>query len=442
MRRRWIVVAGILAAVGGTAIAAAIYRGEITSVYERVTRSQAANTRGEHAELLYTCAMHPQVIQDHPGRCPICGMELLPLTPGLRDIRNLTIDPVMVQNMGVRTAVAKRGELRRTLALVGTFTEPEQNHVEVNLRVSGWVEKLYANQENMEVKKGERLFDLYSPEITAAADELIAARKFGADAGDSGKMTEAVVGAARRKLELMGVDATQIDAISKMEKSPRTVTFYSPITGHTTEKMVVEGAAVKAGDRVMRIADRTSMWLLLQVYEQDLSVVKPGMKVRAKVEAFPTEVVEGKVEFIYPHLDMMNRTATVRVVFSNHDHGLREGMYARVEVEVVAAADALAVPREAVIDSGARQVVFVMDERAGPGHFSVRDVKVGASGYLDPTESKMVAVTEGLEEGDRVVTSGQFLLDSESRRQEAIAKYLQARLAGPGEDSAGSRGAQ
>ena len=395
--RQWLAIAALIALGAGLVAGGVVYRKEVGAAYRKmVARDVSATTQ---AEMLYTCAMHPQVIQDHPGRCPICGMELVPLKPGMVDSRTLAIDPVMVQNMGVRVAEAKRGELLRTIRAVGTFTEPEPNHVEVNLRVSGWVEKLYANKENVEVKKGEKLFDLYSPEITAAAEELIAAKKFGTDTSDAGKMADAVVAAARRKLQLMGVDEKQIDAISKLDKAPRTVAFYSPMTGHTTETMVVQGAAVKAGDKVMKIADRSSMWLMVQVYEQDLGSVVVGTKVQARVEAFPGEVLEGTVDWVYPHLDMMNRTATVRVVFANHDHRLHEGMYARATVEVPAATNAVIVPREAVIDSGTRQVAFVMDEKEGPGHFALREVVLGASGYVDGAET--VEVLKGLEAGEK-----------------------------------------
>ncbi len=334
-----------------------------------------------------------------------------------------------------------RGELRETVRAVGTFEEPEQNHIEINLRVSGWIEKLYANQNGMVVAKGDPLFDLYSPEITAASDELIAARKAGDSATGGEEILKssagALVSAARRKLELLGLTSEQIDGIEKMDAAPRTITYRSPIHGHVTEKSVIEGSAVKAGEKVMKIADRSVMWLQVQVYEHDMPLVKEGTVVRVTVTALPGKVFEGKVDFLYPHLDMESRTAMARVVLPNEGHQLREGMYAVAEVAGVGAQDALMVPREAVIDSGVRQVVFVSE---GGGHFEPREVRVGLAAGMPGVEGEVVEVLSGLKAGEEVVTSGQFLLDSESRLQEAIAKQMGGRLMEAG-DGGGVGGA-
>ena len=313
-----------------------------------MAQAKAASTSA--AKQLYSCSMHPQVMLDHPGNCPICGMALTPIhmaahggtaagAGGAAASQDVVIDPVVVQNMGVRVAKVMRGELRETVRAVGTFEEPEQNHIEINLRVSGWIEKLYANQNGMVVAKGDPLFDLYSPEITAASDELIAARKAGDSATGGEEILKssagALVSAARRKLELLGLSGEQIDGIEKMEAAPRTITYRSPIHGHVAEKSVIEGSAVKAGEKVMKIADRSVMWLQVQVYERDMPLVKEGTAVRVTVTALPGKVFEGVVDFIYPHLDMESRTAMARVVLPNEGHQLREGMYAVAEVEGV-----------------------------------------------------------------------------------------------------------
>jgi RND family efflux transporter MFP subunit len=381
---------------------------------------------------------NPPYISDKPGKSPM-GMDLLPVYDDeVSGGPAITIDPTIVQNMGLRVAKVSEGPLRTTLRVVGTLVEPEQNHVEVNLRVSGWIQKLYANQDGMPVAKGDKLFDLYSADLTAAADELINAKK-SADAvaghGDEllQRSSAAVVGAARRKLELLGLAAADIDAISKLDKAPATVTFTSPITGHVVDKAVVEGSAVKAGDRVLRIADRSTMWLQVQVYEHQLPLVPVGTPVRASINGVPGKVFEGKIEFIYPHLDMMARTATMRVVIPNEGHALHEGMYANVEIDAQVAEKAILVPREAVIDSGTRQIVFIA--LAG-GHFEPRKVAVGESGRdADAGDDDMVQILSGLAGNETVVTSGQFLLDSESRMKEAIQKHLRDRLATGGTSS-------
>jgi Cu(I)/Ag(I) efflux system membrane fusion protein len=484
MRKRSYAV--VLVAVAISVLLLGIWAGRYLNEmpFNRMPASTAAVSTSSPAapKQLYTCSMHPQVIQDHPGICPICHMELEPLkespsanaiaptgkerkilywtdtmynppyiankpgkspmgmdlTPVYADDVSagaaVIIDPVVVQNMGVRIASVVRGPLHTMIRAVGSFTEPEQNHTEINLRVSGWIQKLYANQDGMNVAKGDPLFDLYSPELTAASDELIAARKM-AEAGGMGTdstmrdSADAIVSGARRKLALLGLPDDQIDAIAKLEKSPATITFKSPMSGHVTEKTVVEGSAVKAGERVMRIADRSTMWLQIQVYERDLALVKVGTPVTATVTAAPGATFEGKVDFIYPHLDMMTRTATARVIFPNVDHELREGMYASALIQAVVAEDTLLVPREAIIDSGTRQIVFIAE---GDGHFEPRTITVGLSGRSNAdAAAEMVQVLTGLNGSETVVTSGQFLLDSESRLQEAIQKHLH-----PGMDSA------
>jgi RND family efflux transporter MFP subunit len=393
----------------------------------------AGGAKKERKILYWTDPMYnPPYISDKPGKSPM-GMELLPVYDDeVSGGPAITIDPVIVQNMGVRVARATRGPLKTTLRVVGTLVEPEQNHVEINLRVSGWIQKLYANQNGMPVKKGDKLFDLYSMELTAAADDLINARK-SAEPNDVPTdpvvrvSATAMVDAARRRLELLGLTTADIDAVAALDKAPATMTFTSPLTGHVTEKMVVEGSSVKAGDRVMRIADRSTMWLQVQVYEHELPLVHVGTPVRARINGITGKVFEGKIEFIYPHLDMMTRTATARITLPNKDHELHEGMYAAAEIDAPIADDAVLIPREAVIDSGTRQIVFIAQEG---GHFEPRRVAVGQTGRGDTSEGDDLAqIITGLAGSETVVTSGQFLLDSESRRQEAIQKHLRDGLA-------------
>jgi RND family efflux transporter MFP subunit len=390
----------------------------------------SANDQQADGKVLYTCSMHPSIIRDKPGLCPICKMELTPIHVhgDAMPKAGVQIDPVTVQNMGVRIAQVVEGELRQSVRAVGTLTEPEQAHRDINLRVSGWIQKLYTDQEGMEVHEGTPLFELYSPEITAAAEELIAARKAlgTVDAKNDpilARSSETVIAAGKRKLMLLGLAEAQVEEIAKLEKTPPTVTIRSPMHGHIAEKRVIEGSAVRPGEVLMKVANRTSMWLQLQVFEQQLGSVAVGQRVRAKVTAYPARVFEGKVDFIYPHLDPATRSATVRVVLENAEHKLHENMYATAEIEVPALGKTVLIPREAVIDTGRRQVVFVAD---GEGHFTPRDIAVGRSGRLGAGsgEPEMVQVASGLNAGETVVTSGQFLLDSESRMREAQAKFL------------------
>jgi Cu(I)/Ag(I) efflux system membrane fusion protein/cobalt-zinc-cadmium efflux system membrane fusion protein len=430
--------------------------------------SNAAAAADQQVKQLWTCGMHPQVIQDHPGECPICHMELTPLktetgspsTGGERKVKYwwdpmmnppyisdkpgtspmgmelvpvyedeisgglaVTIDPVIVQNMGVRTTPAVLGSIQQQIRLAGYLEEPEPLHRDINLRVNGWIEKLHANIDGMPITKGQPLFELYSPEIQVAIGELIAARKSRDAATDeqARRMSELLYQSSARKLELWGLQPQQVQDLGKLDKAPETVTFIAPIGGHLTEKKVYEGAGVMAGTMVMRLADRNRMWVDAQVFEQQLPLVKLGSKARATIVSEPGKVFEGEVIFIHPHLDPMTRTARVRIQIPNEDYSLRQGMYATVDILADPTPPGLIVPREAVIDTGTRQLTFVA---LGGGQFEPREVKLGLSG-----RDGLVQVLSGLAPNEQVVTSGQFLLDSESRLKEAIQKHLSANLA-------------
>jgi RND family efflux transporter MFP subunit len=376
-----------------------------------------AAARREATRQLWTCGMHPQVIREEPGFCPICGMELTPLDASTES-SGLTIDPVVVQNMGVRVATVSRGPVHRTLRTVAYLAEAQPNQHDVNLRVDGWIERLHAATEGMHLSKGDPLFDLYSPALQVGIDELIAARR----AGES-ESARRIQAAAERKLRSLGLSQPQIDRMAGLEQAPRTVTFTSPVDGHLIDKPVVDGAAVRAGDRVMQIVDHSRLWIDAQVHEQDLAFAEVGQKVTTTVDGIPGRTFAGHVMFIHPHVEERTRTAMVRAWIDNPSLELRPGMYATIEIEVELTPDAVLVPREAVIDTGVRQVAFLS---LGGGRFDAREVRMGS-----PSDDGMVEVLTGLEPGEVVVTSGQFLLDSESRFREAIAKFQEKGLLAP-----------
>lgn len=374
---------------------------------------------------LWTCGMHPQIIQDHPGLCPICHMDLTPMksdtSTGDPTMAGFTIDPVVVQNMGVRTAVVAEQPLHRSIRAVGYLAEAEPNIHDVNLRVSGWIRKLHANTFGMQVNQGAPLFDLYSPELQLAIEELIAAHRamsaMPADTDDLARRSaQSLVEAVRRKLEVLGVPREQIAPLAALERAPETLTFLSRTSGIVTEKNVVDGSEVKAGDTALQIVDYSTLWLEVKVFEKDLPLVQLDQRVSIDLPV-PTEVdVKGRIIFISPMIDEMTRTATARVRVSNPEAALRPGMYATARIEVLISENTLVIPREALIDTGERQVAFVRRER---GRFEPRDLRIGAAG-----DDGVIQVLDGLAAGEVVVTSGQFLLDSESRIREAIQKFL------------------
>lgn len=385
--------------------------------------TQSSPTRSERrVKYWWDPMLSPPFISDKPGKSPM-GMDLIPVyedqasaAPGL-----VTIDPAVVQNMGVRVALVTEAPLEKSVRLVGYLDEAQPNIHDINLRVSGWIRRLYANTEGQHVEVGDPLFDLYSPELQVAVEELIAARRTMAaipEVAQSATPDTASVlyEASAAKLELLGLDRRQIDAFAKNEKGPDAITFTSPVIGHVTEKPVVEGAAIHAGDKVLRIVDHGVLWLDAQVFEKDLPFVSVGQKVSATIASRSDETVAGEIVFIHPHVDMMTRTALVRMSIPNPSLAFKPGMFATVRFKSRIRDRAVLVPREAIIDTGDAQVSFVA---LAVGRFEPRKVRMGLAAG-DGT----VEVIEGLVPGEAVVTSGQFLLDTESRLREAIQKYL------------------
>ena len=363
----------------------------------------------------------PSSITNHPGKSAM-GMEMVPFTSQAASGAELTIDPAVVQNMGVQTAPVTRGPLHVTIRAVGLFKLPEPGLHDISLKVGGWIDKLYADQEGMHVMKGEPLFALYSPDLQVAEQELISAvksqRSLNREASPAlWKESEHLVASARRKLQLWDVNEQETDAIAKADSPPRDIVFRSPASGHLENKMIVQGSAVQPGMKVLGIADHTKVWLDAEVYEDQIALVKMGQMVTAMLDAIPGKTFTGTVSFIYPHVDHMTRTLMVRSTFDNPDFALKPGMYADANIIAEPVADAVYVPREAVIDTGTKQIAFVAEDG---GHFSPRTVRLGIR-----ADDDRVQIVDGLAAGETVVTSGQFLMDVESRTNEAIAKLSQ-----------------
>jgi len=366
----------------------------------------------ESSDQLWTCSMHPQVIQKEPGACPICHMQLVPLNKGAGTTHAsgaVQIDPAVVQNMGVRTAKVQVGPLYREIRAAGFLKEAEPNVHEVNLRVSGWIEKLHADTEGMYIQPGDPLFEFYSPEIHQAISELISLKNREGHG-------QALANTSAKRLELWGLTPKQIADYASRSEAPRTVTILSTAEGHVLEKEVSEGSGVEAGATLFKIVDHDLLWMDFALFEMDLPFITLGQSVTATVEAAPGEATTGVIDFIYPHVDPETRTTAARISIQNPGMRLRPGMYATASLDVILGDDTLMAPREAIINTGARQIAFI-DE--GEGHFQLKELQLGNQG-----SDGYVQILAGLNEGDSVVTSGQFLLDSESRLREAVQKFL------------------
>jgi len=352
----------------------------------------------------YTCGMHPWVILPAPGDCPICHMDLTPIDPD-KFTGEIAIDPVVVQNMGVRIAPVVTGPLTRTMRTVGTAHHAESAMIEINPRYRGWVEKLHVDYEGQHVHAGQPLAEVFSPQLYAAQEELLLAR-------GNAELFEA----ARQRLLNLGMSEHDVEAAGEAERASRRMTIHSPITGHVVAKAVVEGMHIEPGRMLYRLADHSRVWVDIAVYEQQIPWVTEGMPAEITVEALPGRTFEAKVIYVAPHLDMTSRQLTVRVEVLTPEHELKPGMYATVLLRRTVEREATLAPRSAVIDTGERQVAFVS---RGDGRFEPRDVHLGVR-----TGDGQVEIISGLKPGEMVVTSGQFLIDSESKMREALAKMI------------------
>jgi Cu(I)/Ag(I) efflux system membrane fusion protein/cobalt-zinc-cadmium efflux system membrane fusion protein len=367
----------------------------------------SVSERGE----LYTCGMHPHVVQEGPGTCPICGMELTPVhegeVPSERASGAVAVDPMVVQKMGARVEPARRRTVFRHLRSIGEVEVGEDQISAVNLRFSGWVERIHLDKTGDPVEKGQTLFEIYSPELVAAQQEyLLALRTQGARSD--------LARSARRKLGLWDLAEGDIASIARSGRVRRTLPIRSPRSGYVLQKNVVEGARVEAGEDLYTVGDLSRVWVTADVYEFDAPWVEVGQSAQMELSYEEGKVLEGEVAYIYPTLHEATRTLTVRLEFENPDMRLKPGMFATVYIQFRRKENVVAIPTEAILDSGRRKIVFVS---IGDGRFEPREIVTGLTGDHHITE-----VLSGLAEGEEVVVSGQFLLDSESQLQEAIGK--------------------
>jgi len=380
--------------------------------------SQAASATtpdDPHAVDHYTCSMHPSVRQHGPGKCPICGMDLIPVSKEQQAQGVVIIDEARRQLIGVRTGAVLEAPLERSLRAVGRVTYDESKLTDVTLKVGGFITKLSVSRTGQRVKAGQTLFTLYSPDLFSAEQDFLLAAPSGspvsAPSTAPGRL-EMLGHAARLRLELLGLGKGEIDALATRGAPAESIAFPSPASGFVIEKDVVEGAAVQAGMRLYRIAALDKVWVEADVYEADLAHVHVGQAALVTLDYLPGRSYDATVAYLYPFLDPTSRTGKIRVELANKDLELRPGMYASVTL-ASEAAPRLQVPAAAVIYTGPRRIVFV---DLGEGRFRPQEIRVG-------TESNgMYEVLDGLKAGDQVATSGVFLIAAEARISTA-AKY-------------------
>jgi Cu(I)/Ag(I) efflux system membrane fusion protein/cobalt-zinc-cadmium efflux system membrane fusion protein len=471
-----LMIAGLAAALGaGYFLGMGRHAGQESAV------PPAETTAAAETKTRYTCGMHPFIIQDQPGTCPICGMNLTPLKEGTggapataeRKVKHwvssmdptyirqepgkdymgmelvpvyeepagggIVIDPVTSQNMGIRTAPVERRDISRTVRTVGLVTYEESRQYSINSKIEGWIERLHVNQTGQMVRKGQPLLEIYSPELVAAQQEYLLALE------NSGRLAQSpfpeiaasgrrLLDAARTRLGYWDISEQQVRELENSRQLRKTLTLYSAYGGIVTEKKVFEGMRVMAGEELLQISDISRVWVNADIYEYELPWIKVGQAAAVDIPFVVGKTLEGKITYIYPYLQNETRTVKARIELPNPGLELKPDMYANVRIETQPARDILAIPDHAVLNSGKGQTVFVA---LGEGRFEPRAVTTGVG-----NDEGYIQILSGLSEGERVVTAAQFMLDSESKLREAIQKMLEPKEPGaaPGHEGHADQG--
>lgn len=320
------------------------------------------------------------------------------------------LTPEQARAIGVTFTTVERGPLSRTVRTVGTVVVAEPRIAEITTKIDGYVEQLYLDATGIPVRRGQPLLALYSPMLVAAQEELLAATRLAtavdSAASEAWRNAQALVEAARRRLEYWDITREQVERLELTGEVSKTLSLVAPFDGVVLEKMVVAGQAVMPGMKLYRLANLETVWVEGEVFEQDIALVRAGSPVRAELAAYPGRSFAGRVEFVWPVVDHESRTGKVRVAFRNPTGSFRPGMYATLIIDARLGSDLLSVPAEAVVMTGERNLVFVVGQ---DGAFHPREITLGVRA------GERVEVLSGLAEAERIVASANFLIDAESR---------------------------
>ncbi len=417
------------------------------------------------AGTLWTCGMHPQVIRQEPGLCPICQMQLTPVKgsgpaappAGERKIKYwrapmdpnyvsdqpgkspmgmdlvpvyedeleaqpgvVRIDPAFVQTIGVDSTRVQRTDIPFTIRAVGTFTYDDRQIHQVTTKYEGWIEKAYVNYVGEPIQKGQPLFEIYSPQLVTTQQEYLQAIDYAERLSLGGfpevtQRARSLLESTRARLRYWDISDEQIRELEKSREVARTLSVHAQVGGLVVEKMdqALEGMYVRPGMNLFKIVDLSSIWVEAEVFEDQIPWLTVGQSARIEIPYQPGKTYRGAIRYVYPFFNEKTRTLKLSIELPNPRRELRKGMYGNVIFETPSARGVLAVPQEAVLRSGLRNLI-VLD--LGDGTFQVREVQLGMSG------GGVVEIKTGVREGERVVVSSQFLIDSESNLREAIQK--------------------
>lgn len=391
---------------------------------QKDTQSEASQ-KGDREILYWQAPMNPSEIYDKPGKSKM-GMDLVPVYADEANSSEgmVTINPVVVQNMNVRTATVQQKDLSTTVSAVGKVEYDEQKLYNVNPKVSGWVEQLHVDYTGKMVQRGQPLFSIYSPELVTTQREYLLALKTRDKVGSSSfdqirAGGNSLLEATRKRLEYWDIPDSEIKELEQSGEVKKAVTLKSPATGVVLHKNAVEGEFIKSGTPAYKIADLSTVWVQTSIYDYEVPWIKEGQPARMELSYQPGKTYQGTVGYVYPSLDQKTRTVQVRLEFTNPNLELKPGMFTNVRIQSRPKNNVTVIPNEAIIRTGERNIVFVAK---GEGAFEPREVTLGMEGGQRNNE---IEILEGVQPGEKIVTSAQFLFDSESRLQEAIQKMLQ-----------------
>ncbi|WBL21937.1 efflux RND transporter periplasmic adaptor subunit [Zunongwangia sp. HRR-M8] len=355
-------------------------------------------------DTMWTCSMHPQIMQPEPGDCPICGMELIPANQTDTTIAGFTMTENAMKLANIQTSIVGNSKTDNSITLSGTLEANEELNAIQSSYFSGRIEQLFINTTGEEIKKGQILATIYSPELVAAQQELITALKL---KESQPKLYKAV----RNKLKNWKLSDSQINSIEESGKVKENFPVFASNSGTVTEKMVSQGDYVNRGQALYKVANLTKVWAVFDAYEGQLSNLKEGQNLQISVNAFADESFDGIIDFIAPILDNSARTTEIRVVLANRNGKLKPGMFVEAEVELEETEDLqISIPKSAVMWTGERSVVYLKTAANSP-QFEMKEVKLGSE------IGNSYQILEGLKKGDEVVTNGTFTVDAAAQLQ-------------------------
>ncbi len=417
------VAVAALAAGGGYWIGARKGGGELGAAPAAQSASIAPVGAKKEPKLLYY--RNPMGLPDTsptPKKDPM-GMDYVPVYEGAQDeeptpANQIRISTEKIQKLGVRTEVASLRALDKLVRAAGRVEPDERRTFAISPKFEGYVERLHVNATGQPVAKGQALFEVYSPELVSAQREYAIAAQGVDSLNEAGGEAQAgmrqLAASSLMRLKNWDISEEQVKALAKSGETRRTLTFRSPVSGIVTEKKALQGMRFMPGEALYQVADLSAVWVVADVFEQDIGLVKVGAGATVKINAYPEKVFKGSVTYVYPTLTAETRTIPVRVELANPGQLLKPGMYAQMEVTVAAKGAVVTVPISAVIDSGTRRIVLI---QAGEGRFEPREVKLGAR------SDTYVEVIEGVKDGEPVVVAANFLIDAESNLKAAVGGF-------------------